>query len=100
MRQHKRGSDIDLIAEHFLNSDGDAATPSAVTFRVEYPLQNRSRGEETLTGTQDGSAWFATWSSINSFPGTVYVFCEAAGSDIVTAEDQFQLVANPANPNP
>lgn len=100
MKRATRGSTVTIIANTFLDHTGAAVTPSTVSFRLDYPANNRVRAQTTLNATNSSGTWSASWDSSVAYPGTVFVSAFADSDDNIVQDDQFQLTANQANPNP
>lgn len=101
MKRVTRGSTLTFIADTFIDRSGDAVTPDSVSFRIDYAGANRARTQDTLTATNtSGTEWSADWDSSVAYPGTVYVSALANSDNDIVDDDQFQLTANQANPNP
>lgn len=100
MKPAVRGTVVTLIATGFVDRTGASVTPSAVTFRLDYPDVNRARKQTTLDATLDGTDWTADWDSSVAYPGTVFVSAYATSNNSVRKDDQFQLTAGVANPDP
>lgn len=94
-----RGSTVTLLAL----SAGAVVTPDSVSFRLDYPSSDRTRTEVTVAGALDAGTtnWSATWNSSVAFTGTVFVsVLVTAGTTKIVDDGEFQLTANPANPDP
>lgn len=100
MKNFARGSTVTVEARDFLDHLGAVVVPTTVTFYLDFPTSNRSRDQDTLTGAATDSVWTADWDSSVAFPGTVFVSAWANGDDTLVKDDQFQLTANQANPDP
>lgn len=100
MKRAVRGSTVTLIATNFLDRDGAATTPAAVTAYLDYPTGNRCRAQSNYAMTENSGEWTYDWDSSIAAPGTVFWSVRAEGDDNFAEDDQFQLTANIANPDP
>lgn len=101
MKRLTRGSTVTFELSAFLDHTGASVVPSSVAFRVDYPASSRSRTQLTVAGVNtSGDIWAADWDSSVAFPGTVFVSALANATNDIVDDDQFQLTANQANPDP
>lgn len=95
-----RGSTVTLKASRFPDGSGAEVAPTSVSFRLDYPGNSRVRETVAIAASEDDGVWSATWDSSVAFPGTVFYSVLATdGSADAVSDNEFQLTANPANPD-
>lgn len=84
----------------FKDENGEAANVASATCQLVYPGRDMSE-TETVTLSQSGSSWTATWDSTKSRPGWIEFHAHAisTGTPVshYTEDGRFKLAGNEAN---
>jgi hypothetical protein len=96
-----RGTTIEF-SSLFYTASGTLTSPTNAAVYINYPTTDGGGVNSTtsVTMTQVGSAWTASWQSYVARPGTAFWTVVSSGTSPYTREDgQLKLTANPANPD-
>lgn len=98
MRTFQRGDSIRFSAERFVDFDGEPVTPSGVTLRISYLVDDIAT-VATPTMTQSGTRWSVVWDSAVADAGDVSWYMAAvSGSNRAVNQGTFTLLDNAAQP--